>query len=564
MVHVKSLLPEPPSAPIINISTFLLEREGIPDHILFINSLTGEAWTRARFIDRVRRLQCLLPTARAQGGFDVHSSEMVAVFSENCIEYVALMHALWALAIPFAPCSAYATSNELVHCLRITGASTIFCHANRLETTLEAAKVVGIPTSKIYILDGETTREFKSIAQLINSASFPRTLPSKAVPVKKDQLAFVLFSSGTTGLPKAVALSHNNVIHHTFQRLGWLQSMLQSASPPPMAPSGGLSVTLGFLPIFHTYGLHSFCITPFFLPGTVVLMPRWDTNKGLELIPKHKVTTIVAVPSVIHQISRSPKLAETDMSSVFSLASGAAYLSPSLSKKLSGQVGDKTMSAISMICEGQLGGKWRYIEGCSGGLLPGMEARTVREDGTEAEYGETGELWLKGGNIALGYLGNPKATAETFVDGWLRTGDLFKIDQEGYFWYQDRGKDTLKVSGMQVSPMEIEEALLRHPGGLVQDVAVAGVDIALRGSTVVERVPRAWVVLTDQGVKAEPDSVRLELEAWIQKQLSRYKWLKGGIAFVDQIPKSATGKVLRRQLVEEHSRQNPVHVSSRL
>ena len=93
-----------------------------------------------------------------------------------------------------------------------------------------------------------------------------------------------------------------------------------------------------------------------------------------------------------------------------------------------------------MTVDGQLDGKWRYMENASGGLYPGMEARTVREDGTEAEYGETGELWLKGPNVALGYFGNPKATAETFVDGWLRTGDLFKIDRDGYFWYQDRGK----------------------------------------------------------------------------------------------------------------------------
>ena len=115
---------------------------------------------------------------------------------------MALMHALWALTTPFAPCSAYATSNELVHCLRITNASTIFCHANRLKATLEAAKTVGIPTSKIYILDGRASRGLKSISQAILSASFPRELPSKAVPVKKDQLAFVFFSSGTTGLPK--------------------------------------------------------------------------------------------------------------------------------------------------------------------------------------------------------------------------------------------------------------------------------------------------------------------------------------------------------------------------
>jgi len=191
-----------------------------------------------------------------------------------------------------------------------------------------------------------------------------------------------------------------------------------------------------------------------------------------------------------------------------------------------------------------------------------MDARILREDGTEAADGETGELWLTGGNIALGYWGNPEATAETFFEDeqgrrWLKTGDCFKVDKAGFFFFEDRMKvrcaftlfpvpwcssithilvvqDTLKVNGMQVSPAELEVALLDHPDRLIIDAAVAGV--ALKGMDGQDaKVPKAWVVLSPHGRKTGKRKVAEELEAWTKKALSKYKWLKGGIDFVDEV-----------------------------
>ncbi|KAG8817512.1 hypothetical protein FRC17_011198 [Serendipita sp. 399] len=507
MVHVKSFLPDPPVLPPLNIHSFLLEREAeeeVPDHVLYIDGLDGRERTKQQFKERVGLLRTALGRDPTEGGLGLRSPTMVAIFSENCMEYPTLVHSLWSLAVPFAPCSAYATPNELSHALRTSKASFIFTHANRLDSTLRAATEVGLSREHIFILEGKAPPGFRSVEDLIaiaKQSNWP-ILPTRPVP--KDHLAFVLFSSGTTGLPKAVALSHNNVVANALQRIVWMNSLLECPN-----------------------------------------------------------------------ISTSPKLAKTDMGSVIGFGSGAAYLPPTLASKLSSQVSggvpvshgyglsEATMSTINMIWDGQLNGKWKRNPDCSGGLLPGMEARIVREDGTEAEYGEVGELWLKGPNIAMGYYGNPKATAETFVNGWLRTGDLFKVNEEGYFWYQDRGKDTLKVSGMQVSPMEIENELFKHP--LVKDVAVAGVLASSKDAIMSEKVPRAWVVLTDQGQTKEPkERIRRELDTWVQQRLSRYKWLKGGIEFVGQIPKSPTGKVLRRQLVDKYAREHPVRANARL
>lgn len=190
--------------------------------------------------------------------------------------------------------------------------------------------------------------------------------------------------------------------------------------------------------------------------------------------------------------------------------------------------------------------------GSTGMLMPGIEARIVRDDGTLASLNEPGELWLKGENVVPGYWRNEKATRETFVDGWLRTGDRFRVDEDGQFlsvfplscvfcgershWFvrsfQERLKDILKVSGSQVSPTEIENAVFASPDRLVSDVAVAGVS---GGRTSDEKVPRAWIVLSDEGRRWGEQAVIQALHSWIQKSLSKYKWLRGGIEVVDEV-----------------------------
>jgi len=248
---------------------------------------------------------------------------------------------------------------------------------------------------------------------------------------------------------------------------------------------------------------------------------------------------------------------KVDFSSVDGTANGAAYLPAELGAKLASLIpqratftdgyglSEATIAVIMQPHSGSLGGKLQRIPGSSGVLLPGMEARIVRDDGAEADVNEPGELWLRGDNITLGYWNNPKATAEAFIDGWFHTGDKFKVDEKGNFWFADRAKDTLKISGAQVSPVEIENCLLDHPEKLISDVTVAGVS---GGRTLDEKVPRAWIVLNSAGKKRGASVVIMELESWHQKNLSKYKWLRGGIEVIEEIPKSPTGKVLRRVL----------------
>jgi len=244
---------------------------------------------------------------------------------------------------------------------------------------------------------------------------------------------------------------------------------------------------------------------------------------------------------------------------------GAAYLPPELAERLSSMVPKELfftegygMSETTIAAStrppipGLLGGRVKAAPGSIGILLPGMEGRILRDDGSDTGVNESGEMWLKGGNIALGYWNNEKANKETFINGWLRTGDRARIDEHGTIFFEDRAKDTLKVSGMQVSPVEIEDTLLAQPDKLIIDIVVAGVS---GGRTADEKVPRAWIVLSHAGKKRGSAAVVPALEAWCKKNLSKYKWLRGGMEIVDEIPRSPTGKVLRRVLQEKYEAQ---------
>lgn len=272
---------------------------------------------------------------------------------------------------------------------------------------------------------------------------------------------------------------------------------------------------------------------------------------------------MTVIPSVVHQLVNHPDTQKADLSSIQSIGSGAAYLPPDLALKMKSMVSEQcivtqgfgmsecTISALSQPTRGALGRP--AVFGSTGILLPGQEARILHEDGTEADVDEVGEMYIRGGNIAMGYWNNEKATRETFVeDGWLRTGDRFKVDNNGNFFFADRVKDILKVSGIQVSPVEIEDVLLANPKRLINDVTVAGVS---GGRTSDEKVPRAWIVLNHAGKRLGEEGVKRELEEWHHKNLSKYKWLRGGIEVVEKIPKSPTGKVLRRVLQDEYEQQ---------
>jgi acyl-CoA synthetase (AMP-forming)/AMP-acid ligase II len=429
-----------------------------------------------------------------------------------------------------------------------------------LSLVQRAAKDVGLSDDHIYVLEGDVKGR-RSFDEMIHHVRKKFTSRLAVRPVKQDTLAYLVFSSGTSGLPKAVMISHGNLNFTMMQlvALGMAKAQINTSSPLSVPEPN--PVVLGFLPLHHSFGLNAFCFQLFFSRKTLVLMPKWNKDVAHKLIPKYRVVHLSLIPSLVHQLVNSRKAEMTDLSTLRSLGCGAAYLPDGLKTDLLNMgpknvelmegygLSEITLVAIGKPAVGVLGGRVKSVPGSAGILLPGVEARILREDGTETSFHEPGELWLKSGGVALGYKNNEEASRETFVEGWLKTGDRFLVDEDGTFFFQDRIKDTLKISGVQVSPVEIENVLLAHPDKLISDVTVVGVP---GGRTMDEKIPRAWVVLSETGARKGQAAVVKALDAWSKDTLSKYKWLRGGIEVVNEIPKSPTGKVLRRVLQDEY------------
>ncbi|KAI0720518.1 acetyl-CoA synthetase-like protein [Cerioporus squamosus] len=557
-MHYKSPYPPLPPVPDRNVHDFIFSSPALTDpgdKLILIDPLNGKKWYRDEFKERVYDCATALVTPVSEGGLGFSpEGEMVGIMSTNCLEYITLIHSLFRVATPFSLIPSGATAFELDHLFRTSEATRLFVHPSLLPQALEAAQKLGLPDDRIYVLEGRAKGRatLADAIREVRKRNVPR-VPSK--PVKRDTLGYLVFSSGTSGLPKAVMVSQRNVMVSMVQA-----AVVAALEPPKPILEKYPPVTLGFLPIYHSYGLHFVAIRPVWQTIPVILIPKWDVDLVLDLIPKYRISILTMTPPAILQLVNHRRVKEVDLSSLVATGSGAAHLPQKLAK-----VYKSLVKNVEAVAEGygmsectisatraappQYGG---YKPGSVGLLLPGVEARIVRDDGTLAGPNEPGELWLKGENIALGYWRNEKASKETFVDGWLRTGDRFRIEEDGNLYFVERTKDVLKVSGAQVSPTEIENALLAYPERLISDVTVAGVS---GGRTKDEKVPRAWVVLTEEGRKKGERAVVEALHAWVQKNLSKFKWLRGGIEVVDEIPKNPTGKVLRRVLQERYEQQ---------
>jgi acyl-CoA synthetase (AMP-forming)/AMP-acid ligase II len=365
---------------------------------------------------------------------------------------------------------------------------------------------------------------------VIGEASFDALLdedPKPPADVNTDDLAVLPYSSGTTGLPKGVMLTHANLVANLAQ----IEAQLDFDEH---------EVFLACLPFFHIYGMQLMMNVGLRTGATVVTMPRFDLEQFLALTQEHRVTRLWTVPPMVLALARHPVVDEYDLTSVRSVLSGAAPLGAELAAEAGARIGIPVvqgygMTELSPVSHAPL---WHDPRPATVGLLvANCEARVVDpESGVDLGVGEDGELWIRGPNVMKGYLNNPSATAATIdTDGWLHTGDIGHVDDDGYWHIVDRVKELIKVKGFQVPPAELEALLISHPA--VADVAVIGIPDEEAG----ER-PKAFIVL-----KPGAEATASELQEFVAEHVAHYKRL-GEVAFVDAIPKSPSGKILRRLL----------------
>ena len=484
------------------------------DDIVLIDGVDSRRFTASTFIDQVKRLAGGL---LAQG---LIKDKTIALMAPNSPEYCLIFHAVaWAGGTITTLNPTY-TSSEIHHQLQDSRADFLITIPEILKTAQEGIAL--LKDTQICLI-GEVSG-MSSISKLYGAPL------EQQVIVDLDKHSVVIpYSSGTTGLPKGVCLSHRNLVINVDQ--------IATAAEFKHGETAA-----AFLPFFHIYGMTVMMNMHLACGGLLVTMPRFDLELFLRLCQDHKSRRMWIVPPVALALAKHPLVDKFDLSEIDQVFSGAApmgsKLSDAVTRRLNCEMlqgfGMTELSPVSHITP--LSGP---RSGSSGLAVPNTQCRIVNpDDGKDIDPGGEGELWIKGPQVMIGYLNNKKATQDTLNnDGWLKTGDVAVIDKDGYMFIVDRLKELIKYKGFQVAPAELEAILVAHPK--IRDAAVIGKPDDEAGE-----VPIAFVVITDPALN------ETQIKDYMASTLAHYKKIHK-VHFVDEIPKSPSGKILRRLLRQQ-------------
>ncbi|ORY07506.1 acetyl-CoA synthetase-like protein [Basidiobolus meristosporus CBS 931.73] len=540
MIHLSTL--PAVEIPAVDIFTYIFELDPDPssDATVIVYGPTGKAYT----LKEIKSNSLAFASGIAKN-YNFQRGDVLCIFAPNAAEYSTICFGTLAAGGAVTTANPSYTPDEFAYQLEQTSPKIIVSHST-LVPIVEKAMKLSKSESHIVTLDSKTDRAIPSIFDLmIDHAGFERVVvePSKL----NTTVAYICYSSGTSGNPKGVLLSHSNIVSNIQQHRD-------------IAFGKEKEIIIGALPFYHLYGLICILHTPLKRRDEVIVMAKFDFIEFLALVQHHKITTGIIVPPIALELVKNPRVKEFDVSSLRRFISGAAPLDVKLSKALSAAMNNATIkqgygmtetSPVSVMSPNH-----NHVHGSAGMLVPNQEAKIVSPDGKELGPNEEGELWIRGPNVMLGYLGNPKATREIIDnEGFIHTGDVGKVDEYGNFYITDRIKELIKYKGFQVAPAELEAILITHH--LVLD---AGVIPRLDADHATE-VPKAFVVLVP-GVEAT-DSLKNELITYVNSRVSNHKKLRGGIDFLREIPKSAAGKIQRR-IMREWQRSNDAKRKAKL
>eukprot|EP00457_Paulinella_chromatophora_P002563 gb/GEZN01002568.1/.p1 GENE.gb/GEZN01002568.1/~~gb/GEZN01002568.1/.p1 ORF type:complete len:650 (-),score=89.23 gb/GEZN01002568.1/:490-2415(-) len=525
--------------------------EEFGDRRAYVDALTGASYS----FRQVRDLSFRYAKGLCDSGFK--QGDVLLVYSANSIVYPIVVHSVLAMGGVVSTCNPAYTPHELALQLEDSGAIYLACCAEQLPNVEAALSNKTQPPMKlkvrrVLLMDVQDAEKAKQVSEMVGCpplhsllllTSWTSLLADTAdykkptgVDLRNDAV-LLPYSSGTTGMSKGVMLTHSNVVWNVHQ----------------FVITDATDSIAGVLPFFHIYGLQLVMNHTLFTGCTCYVWARFKPEPFLRNIQEKSLTLLHLVPPLLILLAKSPLVDQYDLSSIHTIISGAAPLTSEVAKqvvkrlpKLKHLRQGYGMTELSPITHASPSYNKKY--GAAGKLLSTTLALIMGEDGqpvTKTGPEGIGELWVKGPQVMKGYRGQPEATSQTIdKDGWLHTGDIAYVDDEGYFFIVDRLKELIKYKGFQVAPAELEGLLLHHPQ--IADCAVIPVPCEIAGE-----IPKAFVVLKPGSRLTEE-----EIKDFIKQDVAHYKRLRGGVEFVEQIPKSASGKILRRILrAQERKKQ---------
>jgi long-chain acyl-CoA synthetase len=478
-----------PAAPALKLDDFVLTYAELDDATARVAGLLA-----ARGIGPGDRVGLMLPN--------------VPLF---CVVYYGILRR-GAAAVPM---NVLLKGRETAYYLSDPGAKAVFAWQPFAEHARTGAADAGAECIEV---------EPAAFAQLLAAAEPQR----EVAPCDGSQTAVILYTSGTTGVPKGAELSHANLDHNCRAAVG-------------LFGLGADAVTLGSLPLFHSFGQTCAMNATICAGGCLTLIPRFDPGKALEVIERDRVSVFEGVPTMYGAILNHPAADTADVSSLRVCASGGASLPLELMRAFEEKFQTMILEGYGL-SETSPVSSFNHPErerkaGSIGTPIAGCEMKVVGDDGRDLAAGEVGEIVIRGVNVMKGYWNKPEATAEAIdADGWFRSGDMARVDEEGYFYIVDRKKDLIIRGGYNVYPREIEEVLYEHPA--VREVAVVAVPDDEWGEEI------GAAVALKEGAQASAS----ELRDFVKDQVAAYKYPRR-VWFVDELPKGPTGKILKRSIV---------------
>ncbi|MGW8556983.1 4-coumarate--CoA ligase family protein [Streptomyces tubercidicus] len=453
----------------------------------------------------------------------VRKGDVLALHSPNTVLFPAVFYAASRCGAAVTTVHPLATEGEFTKQLQDSGARWIVTVSALLDTARAAAGQSG-GIAEILVCDRAPGH--RSVQDLV-ACTDPE--PSVTLDPAHD-LAALPYSSGTTGTPKGVMLTHRSIATNLAQLA-------------PLVSNGPGDRVLAVLPFFHIYGLTALMNAPLRNGATVVVLPRFDLRQFLAAIEQHRITAVYVAPPIVLALAKHPLVADYDLSSLRYLVSAAAPLDADLAAACSRRLALPPVRQAYGMTELSPGTHCVPLDapnpppGAVGKLIPNTEMRLVSlETGADVGPGENGEILIRGPQVMKGYLGRPAET-DAMIDpeGWLHTGDIGRADPDGWLYVVDRVKELIKYKGYQVAPADLEALLLAHDA--IADAAVIGV-LDEDGN----EVPKAFVV-RQQGARLSED----EVIAYVAGQVAPYKKVRR-VEFLDSVPRATTGKILRREL----------------